>query len=69
MSGAMAGHSPDVQQQQQPPHQAEPLTSQQTSSSDTGRVIGDDAGTPPQSASQPTGATAQQSASSLSFIS
>ena len=63
-SRARAGSSPDVQQQQQLQHQAEPLTSEQTPSSSTASPIGDDAGTPRQSASQPTGATAQQSASS-----
>lgn len=63
MSGARAGESSDLhQQQQQLQHQAEPVTSEQAPSSSIARAIGDDAGTPSHSASHPTGATAHQSA-------
>ena len=69
VSEARAGESSDVhqqQQQQQLQDQVEPVTSEQTPSCNTARVSGDDAGTTPHSASQPTGATAHQSAFSLS---
>lgn len=65
-SGARAGQSPDVQQRQQLLHQAEPLTSEQTPSSNTVSPFEVGAGIPPQSASRPRGAIAHQSASSPS---